>query len=343
MDALPSEAKILASLAGSYTAWKWADNRYMLAHDLSMIKRMAPLILEAFRFCKTPGFSVVDLWTATLAGKVNKNKPALIRAETGKVYTFKDIEQLSNQVAQWVVSVSQFKQGSCVALYMENDPVYVAIWLGLAKAGVEVAMLNCNVKTKALVHSVSISGAVGIIYGTGPCAENIANVHNDLRAKGINVFACCRLDEPASSLQESLTAVPNSVDFLGVVASFPNAKVDKRRRSHLEDASHTFGYIYTSGTTGLPKACKVSQLKLLTYSTAMPAYSITANDVIYGSGMPLYHTAANLGVMAMVRFGSTYIVRKKFSASNHWSDCKAYAPLSIPFTSLQPITSFSLL
>ena len=49
--------------------------------------------------------------------------------------------------------------------------------------------------------------------------------------------------------------------------------------------------------------------------------SITPDDIIYNS-LPLYHT--NGGILAagqMLFWGSTLVLRKKFSASNFFVDC----------------------
>ena len=51
---------------------------------------------------------------------------------------------------------------------------------------------------------------------------------------------------------------------------------------------------------------------------------ILPEDTIYCS-LPLYHT--NGGVLSsgqMLFYGSTLVIRKKFSASNFWSDCIKY-------------------
>ena len=52
--------------------------------------------------------------------------------------------------------------------------------------------------------------------------------------------------------------------------------------------------------------------------------STTPDDVIYNS-LPLYHT--NGGILAsgqMLLWGSTLVMRKKFSASNFFIDCVKY-------------------
>lgn len=49
------------------------------------------------------------------------------------------------------------------------------------------------------------------------------------------------------------------------------------------------------------------------------------NDDIYYTPLPLYHTAG--GVMSMgqaLLFGSTVAIRKKFSASGYFADCKKF-------------------
>ncbi len=48
---------------------------------------------------------------------------------------------------------------------------------------------------------------------------------------------------------------------------------------------------------------------------------VSENDVVYCT-LPLYHT--NGGILSsgqMVLAGSTLVLRKKFSASNFWTDC----------------------
>jgi acyl-coenzyme A synthetase/AMP-(fatty) acid ligase len=47
---------------------------------------------------------------------------------------------------------------------MENRPEYATIWLGLSKLGVITALINSNLKSKALAHSINVSNAKCIIY-----------------------------------------------------------------------------------------------------------------------------------------------------------------------------------
>lgn len=53
-----------------------------------------------------------------------------------------------------------------VALYLESQPLVVALWLGLAMVGVEAALINHNLRQHSLLHCVGLSGARAIVFGT---------------------------------------------------------------------------------------------------------------------------------------------------------------------------------
>lgn len=53
-----------------------------------------------------------------------------------------------------------------VALFMENRSQYVGLWLGMAKIGVEAALINFNLRLEALVHCVAISNAKAVMFGS---------------------------------------------------------------------------------------------------------------------------------------------------------------------------------
>ena len=51
---------------------------------------------------------------------------------------------------------------------------------------------------------------------------------------------------------------------------------------------------------------------------------VRASDVLY-TPLPLYHTAGCLlGIGQALLYGNTVVLRRKFSASQFWDDCKLY-------------------
>ncbi|ERE84548.1 long-chain fatty acid transport protein 6 [Cricetulus griseus] len=75
---------------------------------------------------------------------------------------------------------------------------------------------------------------------------------------------------------------------------------------------------------GLPKAAVISQLQVLKGSFGLWAFGCTADDIIYIT-LPLYHSSgALLGIGGCIELGATCVLKKKFSASQFWNDCKKY-------------------
>ncbi|KAL7980083.1 hypothetical protein Chor_001351 [Crotalus horridus] len=84
-----------------------------------------------------------------------------------EVYTYRQVERRSNQVARALREQAGLRQGDCVALYLANQPAYLWIWLGCAKLGCALACLNCNVRGRPLVHSFQASGAKVLLADPG--------------------------------------------------------------------------------------------------------------------------------------------------------------------------------
>lgn len=74
------------------------------------------------------------------------------------------MEEYSNKVAN-VFKSHGYKRGDVVALFLENKPEFVCIWLGLSKLGVVVPLINTNQRLAPLVHSVTIAKSQAIVFG----------------------------------------------------------------------------------------------------------------------------------------------------------------------------------
>lgn len=84
-------------------------------------------------------------------------------------------------------------------------------------------------------------------------------------------------------------------------------------------------YIYTSGTTGLPKAAVITHSRYIFIAAGIHYMANFQPDDVFYTPLPLYHTAG--GVMSIgqaLLFGSTVVIRKKFSASGYFPDCQKY-------------------
>jgi solute carrier family 27 fatty acid transporter 1/4 len=79
-------------------------------------------------------------------------------------WTFSQVDEFSNKIAN-IFLESGYHAGEEVALFMENRPEYVAIWLGLAKAGLVTALINTNQRLEQLVHSITVVHCKALIFG----------------------------------------------------------------------------------------------------------------------------------------------------------------------------------
>lgn len=103
------------------------------------------------------------------------------------------------------------------------------------------------------------------------------------------------------------------------------AKTDVASNSTTDTHHNQLLYIYTSGTTGLPKAAVITHSRYIFIAAGIHYMADFKPDDIFYTPLPLYHTAG--GVMSVgqaLLFGSTVVIRKKFSASGYFPDCQKY-------------------
>ncbi|XP_034544195.1 long-chain fatty acid transport protein 1-like [Notolabrus celidotus] len=249
---------------------------------------------------------------ALFAQMVSKHpdKPALIYEATGEVWTFRELQQQCHAVAHWALAQG-WVEGDVVALFMESQPLVVALWLGLSMVGVEAALINHNLRQKSLLHCVSVSGARAMVFGS-EMREAVLRVRDSLQPNMLLFISGERDDgENLCSLQIQ------SLDTL--LDRSPKHPPNHTLRKEFNDKLF---YIYTSGTTGMPKAAVVVHSRYYRIASfGFHSFGLQNKDVIYNC-LPLYHSAGTImGVGQCLLFGVTVVVKRKFSASRFWDDC----------------------
>lgn len=293
-------AKIGIAAAGAAVAFKILDAKHHISNDIKWIRRLLPFKRQVGAWVKQ-GFNTAQLWYQTLAKYPNRS---CVEMDDQK-YTFKQMEAASNRVANWGLAQG-LKKGDRIALVMENKPEYIMCWLGMTKLGVEVALINNNLRSRSLVHCIKVSHAKFCIFGV-EVADAISEVRDQLLDLGVKQMAwggevsfCPSLD---GALMDSSTEPVSSKLW---------------KAANMTD---NFGFIYTSGTTGLPKAAVIKHAKMCGFGAAFcNAYQITSKDRVYCC-LPLYHSAGGgCGTGMMLYGGATLVIRRKFSASKFWKE-----------------------
>uniref|UniRef100_A0A3P9M5U5 long-chain-fatty-acid--CoA ligase n=1 Tax=Oryzias latipes TaxID=8090 RepID=A0A3P9M5U5_ORYLA len=229
----------------------------------------------------------------------------------GRKYSYEDVDRQSNKVGRALQAEARLKEGDTVALFLPNEPCFVWTWLGLAKLGCPAALLNFNIRSKSLLHCFSCCGAKVLITCTEQ-QDAVEEILPTLREQGISVYLL--------SDKGDMQGINTLSDKISKASDEPLTR-DLRANIHIRS---TALYIYTSGTTGLPKAAVVTHERVWAASFLQAASGVTSEDVFY-INLPLYHSAGFLiGLCGSIERGNTVILRRKFSASQFWDDCRKY-------------------
>ncbi|XP_027028958.2 hsFATP2a_ACSVL_like domain-containing protein [Tachysurus fulvidraco] len=228
-----------------------------------------------------------------------------------ETHTYSDVDRQSNKAAHALQKVAGLKEGDIVALFLGNEPCFIWIWLGLAKLGCSTALLNFNIRSKSLLHCFSCCGASVLIVAEELCSA-VEEILPALKEKSISVYVlsdACSTDG-IQGISEAITQAPDK-------ALSPSLRANVTCRS-------TALYIYTSGTTGLPKAATVTHERVWAASFIQGVSGVTSEDIFY-INLPLYHSAGFLiGFTGCIERGNSFVLRRKFSASQFWDDCRKY-------------------
>ena len=244
-----------------------------------------------------------------LEASVDRNAGRVAFRFEGHDTTYEAFDARANRYAHWALRQG-LQPGDVVALFMGNAPDYVACWYGLSKVGVVTALINSGLTGASLAHCLSISGARHVICGPEQ-AELIRADRSDM-PEGLRYW---------QSGEEA--ALPGFRSLETGLASVSDNRPDPVCRAGLTSAD-TCLMIYTSGTTGLPKAAKMSHMRVRYFMRSFIAVcDVTARDRVYVT-LPLYHSTGGLcGIGVALTTGACVVLRRKFSASAFWQDAVA--------------------
>jgi fatty-acyl-CoA synthase len=227
--------------------------------------------------------------------------PALL-AE-GEDFSFRTLAQRANRYTRWALAQG-LRKGDAVCLLMANRPEYMAIWLGITRAGGVVALLNANLVGASLAHCIDVVDPKHIIV-----APELAGA----------------LDRARPSLATRAAvwwygAGSPDCDLAAVVANLPGDALTEDEKVPVSVDDRAL-YVYTSGTTGLPKAAKISHFRLMMWTHWFAGMMETqATDRMYNC-LPMYHSIGGaVATGAVLVNGGSVVIREKFSASRFWDD-----------------------
>jgi long-chain acyl-CoA synthetase len=224
------------------------------------------------------------------------DKPAYIMARSGRVVTYRELDERSNQAAQLFYSLG-LRRGDHVAFCLENHEAFFVLCWGAQRSGLYYTAISSRLTAPEVEYIVNDCEAQVFITSQEKLdvAEGLAKLCPSVRERymiGTPIAGYDSWDE--------------------AVAAQPCTPIAEESEGGL--------MLYSSGTTGRPKGIKHplpegemgAPNPILGLLMAM--YGAT-DECVYLSPAPLYHAAPLGFTMAILRLGATIVVMEHFDAA----------------------------
>jgi acyl-CoA synthetase (AMP-forming)/AMP-acid ligase II len=223
------------------------------------------------------------------------DKPAYIMAGSGRVVTYRELDERSNQGAQLFHSLG-LRHGDHIAFCMENNEEFFALAWAAQRSGLYFTAISSRLTAPEVEYIVDDCEAK--VFVTSEAKREVAR---GLADRCPNVIARYMVGTPIQGYESWDEAL----------AEQPTTQLDEE----LEGAQ----MLYSSGTTGRPKGVKHPMPR---HPAGKPPPLLAAilglygasGDSVYLSPAPLYHAAPLGFTMSFLRVGATVVVMEQFDA-----------------------------
>ncbi|MCW3983298.1 MAG: long-chain fatty acid--CoA ligase [Candidatus Bathyarchaeota archaeon] len=195
----------------------------------------------------------------------NQPKKTAITCGTQEI-TYSELDLLSNQFANALISRFGVQKGECVALYLPNVPQFVIAYFGALKTGAAVTAISPLHREREVEYQLRDSGAETIVT-LDTLYPVVADVREKTQQKNIVIS---RIGEYGffGDFQEGFPEEP------------PDVEVDSEDLAALQ---------YTGGTTGTAKGAMLTHYNLVSNAQAFAAMIQAKSSDIFLTALPLFH------------------------------------------------------
>lgn len=296
----------------------------MMLRKLPAIAKAIPRVVKGMKAAnvKDPTQPCGLGWSFEQATVRNPHGPALLQGDV--TLTYLQVNQWANRIAHHLLAQGVAK-GDVVAVFIDNRPEMLVTILAVAKVGAVSALLNTSQTRDTLAHSLELVAPVAIVVG-----EELVPAFNAVRQR-VSIEPTRTWFVAEDNSGNAAAAAPDG--FINFMTASADECSDNPASSQKIFCNDPCFYIYTSGTTGLPKAgvFKHGRWMRSSASFGMIALDMRPDDVVYCT-LPLYH-ATGLCVCwgSAISGASGFAIRRKFSASQFWSDVRAYRATTLGY------------
>ncbi|WMN11395.1 AMP-binding protein [Marivirga salinae] len=229
----------------------------------------------------------------------------------GKVLTYAEVDELSNNFAAYLQNEAGLKKGDRMAIQMPNCLQYPIAMIGALKAGVIVVGTNPLYTAREMAHQFKDSGAKAIVI-VANFASNLEKVLDETEIKTVIVT---QLGDMLGGLKGGIVNfVVKNIKKMVPSYNLPTAikwkEVLKKGKNHafkkpeIEPSDLAF-LQYTGGTTGVSKGAQLSHRNLVAHTMQTkewfkPLFTDGLQEQMI-TALPLYHIFA-LAVNGILMF-----------------------------------------
>ena len=203
-----------------------------------------------------------------------------------EVWTYQDLFNKANQIAQLLQHDLEFIPGNRVLIRSANNPMMVACWFGVLKAGGIVVATMPLLRAKELQTIVECA-EISHVLCHADLADEMRLVHSPF-IKHLTYFGNADFDLHTRRFTTTNTNFPTHANAVALIG-------------------------FTSGPTGLPKMTAHFHKDILTICEAFPAYSLQPKPTDIFTGSPPLGFTFGLGglVLFPMYYGaSTFLIEK---------------------------------
>ena len=223
--------------------------------------------------------------------RLTPEREALLELETGRRYTYGELNGRANQLANWMLNLG-IGLGDRVSILAHNSVVYIDLLYGLAKIGAVLAPLNWRLAAPELVY---------IINDCTPGVVMVGPEFADLWAE----------IAPAVAIPH----VIHLTDYESILPQTPATEPTPHSALRTPHSEITHCILYTSGTTGRPKGAMIPQRMVLwNCINTVVSWGLTEHDVSPVL-TPMFHAGGLFAFLTPIFYvGGRIVLAKEFDA-----------------------------
>ena len=243
------------------------------------------------------------------------NREALVETDSGRRFTYEQINARTNQLANALLSLGA-GAGDRIGILLMNGSEFVETFFATAKIGATLVPLNWRLTPDELEFILKDSGTTTLVFG-----PEFRGQVADIQSRGAK-----------TDLKRYIQLGGDTAAFAENFEALTAAQSDTEPTLTGGDDDLLF-IMYTSGTTGLPKGVMHSHRTVFAAITNMMATNEAGTDETTLLSLPLFHVGALTPAFQSIYSAARLVITRSFDPVKSWEiirDEKATNTLLVP-------------